>query len=63
MGLCTVISMLLPSMEMGPTAWCLPAHPRAGGKGGHGCCSCGCQTAMGLVISVEGEDPTIGMLL
>lgn len=37
--------------------------PQGWGKGGHGCCSCGCQTAMGLVISVEGEDPAIGMLL
>lgn len=37
--------------------------PSAGGKGGHGSCSGGYQTSMGLVTSVEGEDPAIGMLL
>lgn len=34
MGLCMVISVLLPSVEVGPTAQGLPAHPSAGGKGG-----------------------------
>lgn len=32
MGLCMVISVLLPSVEVGPTAQCLPAHPIVGGK-------------------------------
>lgn len=37
--------------------------PQCWGERWHGSCSGGCQTSMTLVISVEGEDLAVGMLL